>query len=210
MTNLPIKYYCVITFVVDVVMVLQRLKIDEVVLLVKFYCCLVIVRYMEIYRKAVLERLLNQIYGVVKHLGADPQLATLINHPNRHNIACLPPTEHTPCPTEKSLLNPLQPALPLPPLPVYGLQYVLILITFLLYTRHAASNQNKVLPIAVLDLVEASYRYDILLVNSVVELLRVIYWKPLLMELTHILLVLLIENLILDIVVSESVVADDV
>ena len=59
MTNLPIKYYCVVTFVVDVVMVLQSLKIDEVVLLVKFYRCMVIVCYMEIYRKAVLERLLN-------------------------------------------------------------------------------------------------------------------------------------------------------
>ena len=158
----------------------------------------------------MLESLLYQVNRIVKHLGADAQLSALINHPNGHDIACLPPAEHAACPTEESFLHPLHPALPLPPLPIYCPQHALILIALLLYPRHAAPNQHQVLTLASLNLVEAAYSYDILLVDPIVELLGIIYGKPLLMELPHILLVLLVQHLVLDIIISESVVADDV
>ena len=48
--NRSIEDDCVVVFFVDVVVILQYLKLDEVVLCVKFDSCLIILCYVEIYR----------------------------------------------------------------------------------------------------------------------------------------------------------------
>lgn len=140
--NRSIEDDCVVVFFVDVVVIFQHFKLGEVVLRIKFDGCLIVVGYVEIYRKAMLEGLLYQVHCVLKHLGADAQLAALVDDANSHYIACLPLAEEVPGATEKPLFDSLKPALALPSLPVYGTQHVLVFLTLFLYTRHAAAYQD--------------------------------------------------------------------
>ena len=50
LSNLPVEDYGIVVFFVDVIVILQYLKLDEVVLCVKFDSCLIILCYVEIYR----------------------------------------------------------------------------------------------------------------------------------------------------------------
>ena len=50
MPNLPVENYGIVVFFVDVIVILQYLKLDEVILSVKFDSCLIIICYVEIYR----------------------------------------------------------------------------------------------------------------------------------------------------------------
>ena len=48
--NLPVEDYGIVVFFVDVIVILQYLKLDEVVLCIKFDSRLIILCYVEIYR----------------------------------------------------------------------------------------------------------------------------------------------------------------